>query len=127
MEPRKRNEPIKPYELGKKGESAALKYLKKKKFKILSTGFRFHRAEIDIIAFDKKTLVFIEVKTRRNKHFGFPEEAISSAKQDQIRKAAEGYLVINKLRNIECRFDVLSLLFDQGSQKFSITHYQNAF
>ena len=116
-----------PYELGKKGESAALKYLKKKKYKVISTGFRFHRAEIDIIAFDKKTLVFIEVKTRSNQNFGLPEEAVSAAKQDQIRKAAEGYLVINKLVELECRFDVLSLIFDEELQKFSIVHYENAF
>jgi putative endonuclease len=118
---------LSPFELGRAGESAALKYLKKKKFKIIDTGFRFHRAEIDIIAFDGKTLVFTEVKTRRNEQFGFPEEAISQLKQNQIRKAAQGYLVINKLENTECRFDVLSLIFDDGLQKFSITHYKDAF
>jgi len=118
---------LSPFELGKAGESAALKYLKKKKYKVISTGFRFHRAEIDIVAFDKKTLVFIEVKTRRNNHFGFPEEAISSSKQDQIRKAAEGYLIINKLTNTECRFDVLSLIFNEELHNFSIKHFENAF
>jgi putative endonuclease len=118
---------LNPYELGKKGEAAALKYLKNKKYKVISTGFRFHRAEIDIVAFDKKTLVFIEVKTRSNQHFGFPEEAVSAAKQDQIRKAAEGYLVINKLVDLECRFDVLSLMFDEELQNFSIKHFVNAF
>ena len=116
-----------PFQLGKVGESAALEYLKKKKYKIIQTGFRFHRAEIDIIAVDRTTLVFIEVKTRRDHQYGFPEEAVSSVKQNQIRKAAEGYLVINKLENRECRFDVLSLIPEDKSQNFSIRHYKDAF
>jgi putative endonuclease len=119
--------PCSAFELGKAGESAALNYLKEKKFKIVDTGFRFHRAEIDIIAFHKNTLVFIEVKTRRSQKFGFPEEAISGLKQNQIRKAAQGYIIINKMEDRECRFDVLSLLFDEESQNFSINHYEDAF
>ncbi|MBN2245253.1 MAG: YraN family protein [Candidatus Aminicenantes bacterium] len=119
--------PLSPFELGKAGESAALNYLQEKKFKIIETGFRFHRAEIDIIASHKNTLVFIEVKTRRTQQFGFPEESISVLKQNQIRKAAQGYLIINKMEDRECRFDVLSLLYDEELQNFSINHYEDAF
>ncbi len=83
------------------------------------------RGEIDIIAYDKKTLVFVEVKTRRSKDFGFPEESVTAAKQRQIRKIAQGFLAKNRLANIECRFDVLSL--EVNGEGCSIGHIKNAF
>ena len=76
-------------ELGVSGEEAAVSFLRKKRFDIIRRGFRFHRGEIDIIAYDRETLVFIEVKTRRNFDCGLPEEAVTPAKQAQIRKVAE--------------------------------------
>lgn len=115
-----------PYELGKAGEEAALRYLIKKRYKILFRGFRLFRGEIDIIALDKKTLVFIEVKTRSHKDFGFPEEALTSSKQRQIRKIAEGFLMKHNMENAECRFDVLSLIKKEKSA-YEINHIQNAF
>ncbi len=115
-----------PHELGKAGEEAALRYLKKKRYKILDKGFRLFRGEIDIIARDKSTLVFVEVKTRSQEDFGLPEEAITPAKQKQIRKIAEGFLIKNNMENAECRFDVLSLVKTETSA-FDIHHIKNAF
>jgi len=115
-----------PYELGKAGEEAALRYLKKKKYKILARGFRLFRGEIDIIARDQNTLVFVEVKARSRQDFGLPEEAITPAKQRQIRKIAEGFLMRNHSENVECRFDVLSLVKTEKST-FKINHIKNAF
>ena len=115
-----------PHELGKAGEEAALRYLKKKRYKILVRGFRLFRGEIDIIARDKNVLVFVEVKTRSRTEFGFPEEAITPAKQKQIRKIAEGFLIKNNLEDVECRFDVLSLIKDEKTG-FEIHHIKNAF
>lgn len=114
------------YELGKSGEEVAIAYLKKKKYKIVKRGFRLFRGEIDVIAYDRTILVFIEVKTRRNPVFGSPEESVTSAKQKQIKKTAQGYLTFNDLQDIECRFDVLSLTFDE-SQGYSVSHFKDAF
>ncbi len=114
------------YTLGKKGEDIAVKYLKKKKYKILTQGFRFLRGEIDIIAYDQDTLVFIEVKTRRNKEYGLPEESVTPKKQNQIKKIALGFLMKYNLENTDCRFDVISLLLDK-EKKPSLRHIKDAF
>lgn len=112
--------------LGKLGEEFATKYLKGKKYRILKTGFRFHRGEIDIIAYDKEILVFVEVKTRRGHQFGSPEEAVTPIKQEQLRKIAQGYLTANHLEDIPCRFDVLALVID-NNQDVRIKHFLDAF
>lgn len=112
--------------LGKSGEDVAAKHLRKKKYKIIERGFRLFRGEIDIIAYDKKTLVFCEVKTRQSTKFGRPEEAVTPAKQRQLRKIAEGYCAFHKLADVACRFDVLSVLFDE-TEGFSVDHIEDAF
>jgi len=116
----------KAYELGKTGEERALAYFKKAKYKIIKKSFRLHRGEIDIIAYDRKTLVFVEVKTRRKETFGLPEEAVTPAKQQKIRRLAEAFLALNGFRDIECRFDVLSLT-EQEDGNYLICHIKNAF
>jgi len=112
--------------LGRSGESAAVAYLKRKKFSVVERGFRFHRGEIDIIAYDRDTLVFIEVKTRRDKIFGLPEEAVTLAKQTQLRRVAEAYLMVNNLGHVPCRFDILSVSYDE-KEGYKISHLENAF
>jgi len=112
--------------LGRSGEEAAVAYLRKKKFKVVCRGFRFHKGEIDIVAYDKDILVFVEVKTRRSPDFGRPEESVTPLKQRQVRKLAEAYLMVNDLGDIACRFDILSLLSD-GQQGYRIRHITDAF
>lgn len=114
------------YELGRSGEEVAIEYLKKKKYKIADRGFRFLRGEIDIIAYDGETLVFIEVKTRKSTQFSQPEESVTSAKRKQLRRIAEGYLLREHLHDIECRFDVLSLIYDEF-EGYSVKHFKDAF
>ncbi len=113
------------FKLGKAGEEAALQFLKGKNFKIVEQGFCFFRGEIDIIAYDQKTLVFLEVKSRRSHRFGFPEEAVTDAKQKQLRKVALGYCALHDIQDVECRFDVISLTYDNESYK--VSHIINAF
>lgn len=84
------------------------------------------RGEIDIIAFERGTLVFFEVKTRRSKDFGLPEESVTKAKQNQVKKIAQGFLVKNGLEDVECRFDVISISLDEN-QEYSIRHIKDAF
>lgn len=91
----------------------------------MGRGFRFSRGEIDIIAREGNTLVFLEVKTRIGVAFGRPEESVTSAKQEQIRKVARGYLQVKKMRCVNCRFDVISILFHD--EKIRVEHFKNAF
>jgi putative endonuclease len=112
--------------LGRLGEDAAIRFLEKKRYRVVARGFRLFRGEIDIIAYDRKTLVFAEVKTRTGCGFGFPEESVTTAKQDQIRKIAQGYLVKSRLGEIPCRFDVISVLIEAGGRPI-IRHIKNAF
>jgi putative endonuclease len=113
-------------ELGVTGEEAAVRYLQKKRFDIIRRGFRFHRGEIDIIAYDRETLVFVEVKTRRNLECGLPEESVTPAKQEQIRKIAEAFLALSHIENVPCRFDILSLLRETDGG-FTVNHIRDAF
>lgn len=112
--------------LGQWGEEVALKYLKRKKYKVVNKGLRLLRGEIDVIAYDKKILVFIEVKTRSSQKFGFPEESVTLSKQKQIKKLAQGYLTSHNIEDVECRFDVLSINLDENKNCF-IRHIKNAF
>ncbi|MFQ6083720.1 MAG: YraN family protein [Candidatus Aminicenantia bacterium] len=115
-----------PHQLGREGEILAAKYLKKKRYHIVEKGFKALGGEIDLIAYDGDTLVFIEVKTRKSLEFGFPQEAVTPQKQEQLRKIAQGYLMKNNLNNIKCRFDVLGILFSETKEP-EIFHIKNAF
>jgi putative endonuclease len=117
---------ISPHKLGKAGEEIAQNYLQKEKFRIVKKGFRLYRGEIDLIVYDKETLVFVEVKTRSPGALGLPEESVDIRKQRQIRKIAEGYLALNGIDGVECRFDVISVVFDEKGSH-SLSHYKDAF
>lgn len=112
--------------LGQRGEETAAKYLIKSNFDIVERGFRLFRGEIDIIARDGDTLVFVEVKARADETFGRPEDSVTPAKQRQIRRIATGYLVERRLGDVPCRFDVVSILFhEDGSHR--LIHFRDAF
>ena len=96
-------------ELGRRGEEAAVRWLKRRGFRVVERGYRRLRGEIDIIARDGETLVFIEVKTRAGSAFGSPEESVTPGKASQIRKIAQAYLVDRGLGDPPCRFDVLAV------------------
>ena len=113
-------------DLGLAGETAALRYLRRRGFVIVGTRVRLLRGEVDIIARDGETLVFVEVKARKGEGFGRPEESVTPAKQRQIRKVAECYLAKKKLRDVPCRFDVVAVRCD-GSCGEVIEHIEDAF
>lgn len=112
--------------LGREGEEIACAYLRRKKYAIVTRGFRMFRGEIDIIAKDGPTLVFVEVKARADESFGRPEESVTAGKQRQIRKIAQGYLVENPPGDIDCRFDVIAILFRDGND-YRLEHFVDAF
>ncbi len=109
---------------GKKGEALAKEYLEDLGYKILELNFKYEKAEIDIIALHKDVIVFIEVKTRRSENYGFPEEAVNRNKQNNLHRAAEGYLEENEI-NGEIRFDIISILLNAPS--LDIYHIKDAF
>jgi putative endonuclease len=112
--------------LGREGEEIACVYLEKKKYAIVTRHFRMFRGEIDIVARDGDTLVFVEVKARADESFGRPEESVTPGKQRQIRKIAQGYLVENPPGDVACRFDVISILFGDGND-YRLEHFVDAF
>ena len=117
--------PSKAQITGKLGEDAAAAYLKEKKFSILDRNYRIKSAEIDIIAKDKDTIAFVEVKTRKTLKKGFPAESVNFTKQKKIISAALYYIRENNINNVRLRFDVIEVFEKNGSRKFNLI--KNAF
>lgn len=111
--------------LGKSGEEAAVDFLKENGYKILIRNYKTKLGEVDIIAQDKDTLCFIEVKTRNSLKYGLPCEAVSDFKQRQISKAALSFLKENNHLDKKARFDVVSVICSGNSEKVSLI--KNAF
>jgi putative endonuclease len=95
--------------LGKKGEDLAIAQLRALKYKILERNFKCALGEIDIIARERDTLVFVEVKTRRTRDFGGPAAAVNARKQRQLSRVALTYLNMKKLPQMPARFDVVAV------------------
>lgn len=96
-------------QFGKKSESVAVNYLKKQGYRIIELNYRTKLGEIDIIAKQKGTLVFIEVKARKSNRFGRPELAVTPKKQRKISMVALYYLKSTKQSNAKARFDVVAI------------------
>lgn len=111
---------------GSKGEDIACEFISGLGYKIIERNYQFGHGEIDIIAEDGNTLVFIEVKYRKNLEFGPPELAITRGKQNQIKKTASAYLWENEIKDKESRIDVIAILH-LPNQKPKINHITNAF
>ena len=105
--------------LGRKGEELAAAFLKLNSYQIIKQNYRQSFGEIDIIAHDKKTLCFIEVKTRATNDYGHPFEAVTKSKQSVIRKVAQMYLVENDVEDQYVRFDVVGVRFDENRKEIS--------
>lgn len=114
-------------QLGALGEQIALKYLRKNKYKIITTHYQKRIGEIDIIAQDQNsTLVFFEVKTRTSHKFGPPAESVNWIKQQKLIKTAYWFLKESKIENQNFRIDVLTVDFDLKSKQSKIKHFRNA-
>ena len=114
--------------LGSWGESLAADYLRRKRYTVLAVGYQCRFGEIDLIAKDKKNLVFVEVKLRKNADFAAAREFVNRAKQDRIRTTASLYLSQNPSK-LQPRFDVIEIYAPQGVQTLSpeIIHMEDAF
>jgi putative endonuclease len=111
--------------LGRRGERAAEKYLRRSGYRIVARNFRAAGAEIDLVAMDGETLVFVEVKTRRSRDAGAPEEAVDERKQAQIRRAAEMFATRYRAEDVTMRFDIVAV--DASGKRLEIEHLRNAF
>jgi putative endonuclease len=94
---------------GKKGEDLAAAYLAQTGYWIVERNYRCIFGEIDIVAWEGETLVFVEVKSRRTEAFGAPQVAVGSVKQDKISRIALNYLSEKHLRHHPARFDVVAV------------------
>ncbi len=111
--------------LGKWGEEQATRFLRRAGMKIVARNLRTPVGEVDIIARKGKTLIFAEVKTRRSRAYGTPQEAVGATKQRQILRAASWYLNEQGQQDLQPRFDVLAVLV--VNNKAQIEHIADAF
>ena len=112
--------------LGKTGEDVAVAELERRGYAILARRYRTNRGEIDIVARDGKTIVFIEVKSRRTLTYGVPQLAVTPFKQRQISKAALTWLSKKRLHDSPARFDVIAILLN-NDYSHQVEHIRNAF
>lgn len=109
-------------ETGKRAEDIAVSHLEKKEYAILERNFSNRFGEIDIIAKDRDTLVFVEVKAKVGVDFGLPEEMVGSGKLQKIRNMATIYMAGESL---PCRIDVVAIILDEENNVSRLTHYEN--
>lgn len=111
--------------IGKIGENLAVNFLEQKGYKIIERNYRFGHGELDIIAEKDQVLIFIEVKTKKYGDFGDPIYWTTRSKQKQIGRIARGYLYEHNITDRDCRFDVITVTWEEGA--FKINHIENAF
>lgn len=112
-------------ELGKFGESLALKTIRRLGYKKIVSNYRCPLGEIDLIAKDGDTLVFIEIKTRKGRSIGYAKEAVNAKKRRQLSKVALAYMKSNKCYEAKARFDVVAVSLGGVKQKIEVI--KNAF
>ncbi len=111
--------------LGGWGETIAAEYLAGNGYVILERNFRTQYGEIDIVALDKEILVFVEVKTRTSRKFGYPEEAISPKKREHLLASAQAYLQTHQEMERDWRIDVLAIERIDRNSLPEITQFEN--
>ena len=114
--------------LGAWGEALAAEYLRKKRYKILASGYRSRFGEIDLIAVNKKTLVFVEVKLRKSASYANARDYVDKKKQDRLRTTASLYLSENPT-DLPARFDIIEIYAPEGTATVrpEINHMEDAF
>lgn len=111
---------------GREGEDIAVKFLEKKNWTVIDRNYRFMKAEADIVAYDGRQIIVVEVKTRRGTGFGEPEESVNDRKKKQLYKAAEAWLYERKMEGAPVRFDVIAIILKKNTDP-EIRHYEGAF
>ena len=117
--------PEKP--LGRRGEAAAERFLKRRGYKVLARGNRLRPGELDLVMLDGRTIVFVEVKTRQSQEAGHPAEAVDEKKQRRLTRLAVTFLKRHKLLEYPGRFDVVAITWPEGRGRPQIEHFRDAF
>jgi putative endonuclease len=112
--------------MGRKGERIACRFLMKQGYDILARRFQARRGELDMVALEGSTLVFIEVKTRATSEFGDPSEFVAWEKQQSLQLAAEEFIARYDLGQYAYRFDVVAVIAP-GTPSEEVALYRNAF
>ncbi len=113
-------------ELGVRGERAAVRFLERRGYEIVDQNWRCNAGEVDIVARDQDTIVFVEVKTRASIDAGLPEEAIDDEKRRRYEMLAAHYLHGHDTGEVPVRFDVIALLV-VAPDRALVRHHINAF
>jgi putative endonuclease len=118
-------------ELGRRGEDEAVRYLRGLGYRIVGRRERVLRGDIDVVALDGRTVVFVEVRSRTESAHGHPAETVGPAKQRRIAELANAYIRRHRLEDCNVRLDVVAVTFPgPGSPPVArpaVEHYQNAF
>jgi putative endonuclease len=112
-------------ELGRKGESLAKAHLENAGYEILDENWTHGKAEVDLIAYKNKVIIFAEVKTRTGNGFGEPEDFVDARKQKLLVEAADEYIYLMDHQG-EVRFDIIAILFDKQAN-YKLNHIEDAF
>ncbi len=111
--------------LGRKGEELAKQHLEAAGYEILDENWRFGKAEVDLIAYLDKTIIFVEVKTRTGNAFGEPEDFVDQAKKVLLASAADEFIELMDFKG-EARFDIIAILFGRQGN-YRLNHIEDAF
>lgn len=114
-------------DFGERGEEVAADFLERQGLTIVARGQRDRLGELDLVAVDGRTLVFVEVKSRRGLQAGRPEEAVDLGKQRKLTRLAQGFLRRNQLQNAAVRFDVVAIVWPEEAPAPHIEHFPAAF
>ena len=114
-------------EVGRRGEDEAAKYLRSLGYRIVGRRERVLRGDIDIVALDGRTVVFVEVRSRTSTTHGHPAETVGPVKQRRIAELATAYIRRHRLEDCSVRLDVVAVTFPLGRGRPAVEHYQNAF
>jgi len=112
-------------DLGRQGEQLAKQHLEAAGYEIMDENWCHGKAEVDIIAYHNKTIIFVEVKARSGVGFGQPEDFVDKRKQKLLAKAADEYIYMMNHQG-EARFDIISILFNKNGG-FTLKHFEDAF
>lgn len=112
-------------DLGRNGESLAKNHLEASGYQILDLNWRHGKAEVDLIAYKDKTIIFAEVKTRTGNGFGEPEDFVDNRKQKLLARAADEYIYLNSHEG-EVRFDIIAILYKNDTD-YTLNHIEDAF
>ncbi len=113
-------------ELGLQGERLAEAFLKQRGLKTLARRFSTPVGELDLVMREAETIVFVEVKTQRDRAFKDPQEQVTLAKQRKLLKAAQWFLNRKRWTDKPCRFDVIAVVLPEGAEP-EIEHFPDAF